>query len=184
MQAGTALALTISATATGSATPPIAYNPDHFLSVISGSFTYTGWSSVGDGNDEDVDWTFDFKSDPNYAAFVNVHTLGSARLTMTLIPQNYLVSTDQVRIADFGYINTPVIQTLPVGVVSTINLELLKFYTANEILDVFQGNSGTLPMRYNDDAIITYAQLDLSTEPFVSPVPEPATLVPAWPRAS
>ena len=136
-QAGTALALTISASASGSATPPIVYNPNQFLSVTSGSFTYTGWSSVADGNDEDVDWIMDFTTDPNYGAFISTGSLGSARLIMTLIPQNYLVNEDIVGFPDApaDWIKTP-IQSLPVGVTSTINVDLLRFYTASIILDL------------------------------------------------
>ena len=155
LQTGTVLALTISASASGSATPPVVVNPNHFLSVTSGSFTYTGWSSVGDGNDEDVDWVMDFTGDPNYAAFVSAHSLGSARFIMTFIPQNYLVNEDIVGFRDGSrWIEAPEIRNAPVGVASTIQLDLLRFYSASEILRLLSDGSGIMAMHYADASSI------------------------------
>ena len=87
----------------------------------------------------------------------------SALLTITLTPQNGLISTDVVRIDGLPNIVTPVIQSLPVGAASTIDLKLLDFYSSAEIMGVLtSGSAGLVPMLYADDAILTRAELELT----------------------
>jgi hypothetical protein len=167
----TASAITITDFATGSGDPSNVVFP---ATSTDGDFTYSGnaiATAVGDGNDETVTWTFDFTADPDYPFFPALGPLTSALLTMTLTPQNGLISTDLVRIETLGNVITPIIQTLPVGTASTISIELLDFYTSGEILGALSANAGSLPMVYGDDSLFTFAQLDLTA------APEPATLM-------
>jgi hypothetical protein len=139
-----------------------------------GDFTYDGnpgATPVGDGNDETVTWTFDFTTDPDFPSFPALGPLTSALLTMTLTPQNGLISTDLFRIDGLTNVITPIIQSLSVGVSSTVSIELLDFYTSADILGVLGAHAGSLPMVYGDDALFTFAQLDLTA------APEPATFV-------
>jgi hypothetical protein len=164
-----AQAITISDTATGTGDPPDTVFP---AVSVDGDFTYTGNAiafNVGDGNDESVNWTFDFTADPDLPAFGG--PLTSAVLTLTLTPRNALISTDVVGIVGLANIITPVIQTLPVGVESTISIELLDFYTSAEILGVLGGGGNTIPMLYADDSTLRFAELQLTA------VPEPGTLL-------
>ena len=191
----------ITATATGSVTPPQGAWPQD-ISILNGDFVI--WSNqkvppVGDGVDEGTTWTFDFTADPNFSTFSTSVPLDSALLTLTLTPRAVDITTDAVFIGGFYWvpdpldparynvdwglpkINTPLIQSLPVNVTSTVQLELLDFYTSDEILDAFSGaytgtgyyteGLGHIPMEYVDDAVVSFAQLDLK------PVPEPATML-------
>ena len=51
------------------------------------------------------------------------------------------------------------------------SFNLLKFYPANETLRLLDASAGKVAMHYADDSIITYAQLDLSTESVGTPCP-------------
>jgi hypothetical protein len=165
---GLAAATTITDIAVGSGTPPSAVYP---AVSVDGDFTYSGNAiafAVGDGNDETVNWTFDFTADPGYATFSG--PLASAVLTLTLTPKNGLITTDIVGVVGLPNIVSPVIQSLPVNVTSTVSLNLLDFYSSGAILGVLSANAGTLPMVYADDAILTRAELALAE------VPEPGSL--------
>ena len=156
------MVLTISATASGSLTPPTAIFP---ATVTNGDFTITGnaiASVVGDGNDETTTWTFDF---PDFPLFSTTLPLSSAPLTLTLTPKNALISSDRVRIDGLTDIATIEIQGLPVGVTNTVRLELLNFYTSAEIIGALTGGTpGQIPMVYSDDAIVSFAQLELTSK--------------------
>ncbi len=114
--------ITITATASGSCpATPLPYPTN---SVICGDFTYTlnldNYDVVGDGNGDRIFWTFDFSGHPNYGAFSHATTLLSAMLTLTLTPQNGLVSTNVVWIESLPWVTASVIQALPVGVERTV----------------------------------------------------------------
>jgi hypothetical protein len=162
----------ISDTATGDADPPDTTYPSV---SVSGDFTYAGNSiatQVGDGIDETVTWTFDFTGDPDYASFPSGGPLTSALLTLTLTPKNFLITTDLFRIEGLGNVVTSAIQGLPVNVTSTVGIELLDFYSSGDILGALASGSGTLPMVYGDDAVLTFARLDLRAD-----TPEPGSLL-------
>jgi hypothetical protein len=157
--------LVITATATGSPTPPTAPFPE---TVTNGDFLIRGYSNrsdVGDGRGETTTWVFDFTTDPDFSSVPASAPIESALLTITLEPKGELISTDSIRIQGLHRIMTPLIQGLPVGVTTTIQLELLDFYASSDILRVFTRNAGHIPMAYNDDAIISFAQLELIVQP-------------------
>src|SRR5215208_1491347 len=157
----------ISATASGSISPQTASFP---ATVTNGDFlispnpncTPQTCPLTGDGFDDITTWTFDFTKDPGFASFSTSKPLASTLLTLTLTPKHSLVATDTVRIEPLVDIVAPVIQSLPVDQTSTIQLELLDFYSSADILGVLSANGGLIPMSYQDDAIIASARLDLS----------------------
>lgn len=182
-----ARAVPITANASGSPTPGTTTWPS---TLTNGDFTIGtddgalgGVAAiVGDGMNEWTTWTFDFSSDPNFSTFSLTQPLGNAVLTLTLTPYKPIktkpngapggIASDTVRIQGLADISDPAITTLsPVGVQKTITIDLLNYYTSGQILGILGGSGGLLPMYYQDDAIISYAQLDLAT------VPEPATLL-------
>lgn len=189
------LALTISATAIGTIPPPQGTYPDV---IIYGDFLINPNPSrpiVGDGDDESVFWTFDFTTDPNFSYFSTSSPLDFALLTLTLTPVS-TYSTDRVFIGgpttvpDPEYFGLTPIYSDNFQLVSqdspetfTVQLDLLNFYTSNEILFALTGGypnigyytsgPGRIPMYYQDDSFLSYARLDLSG----TPVPEPATIL-------
>lgn len=99
-------------------------------------------------------------------------SLTSALLTLTLTPKDEGITTDAVWMETLEVIGgnpiAPEIQTLPVDVTSTITIELLDrlpSYTSAAILGILFGSlGGRISMRYNDDAIISSAKLELTQE--------------------
>jgi hypothetical protein len=163
------MTITVTDTATGSLRPRPAPFPDtvtngDFLISPNPACTAVTCPTTGDGVDEFISWKFDFTGDPDFASFSSSVPLTSARLTLTLTPRHPLITTDTVRIEGLPDIVTPVIQGLAVGITATIQLDLLSFYTSGDILGVFAANAGQLPMLYQDDAIVSFAQLDLTQE--------------------
>ena len=160
------MSITITATANGSLIPPTATFPS---SVTNGDFVITGnaiATLIGDGANETTSWKFNFTGDPSFPFFSPSLPLTSAWLTLTLTPKNPLITTDIVRIEGLPDIITPVIQGLPLGVTSTIHLQLLGLpgYTSSAILGAFSANAGQVPMVYSDDAIVFSAQLHLTQQ--------------------
>ncbi|MCP4433608.1 MAG: hypothetical protein GY806_21730 [Gammaproteobacteria bacterium] len=120
-------------------------------------------TNTGDGNDERTDWVLNFTTHDSYSSFSTSHKLKFARLTLMLEPKNALIVTDLVEIDGLPQIATPVIQTLPVdGRVHTVTIELLDYYCSANILEILVKHAGKIPMKYRDDAIISYAHLELS----------------------
>jgi hypothetical protein len=167
---GSASAQTITATATGSERPPLA-PPNQ--TVQNGDFLIAAnllAPVTGDGIDELNTWTFDFTTDPDYPV---AGPLLSAQLTLTVRPGNAGITTDLVGITDptftsfipGGPVITPVIQSLPVGVTSTVVVQLLNYYTSADILAALSSNNGKLPMMYHDDVILSFAKLELVSRP-------------------
>jgi hypothetical protein len=113
----------------------------------------------------------------------------SVRLTLTLTPKDPFIATDQVQIIGlpplFEMRAFVAAGLLRVGEKSTIQLDLLtgctptttpqqvclqrgessvdavQSYTANDIFNIFESNGGKIPVSYVDDAIVSFAQLDL-----------------------
>jgi hypothetical protein len=168
------MAVTITANVTGSSTPPTAVFPE---SVTNGDFLLNGnhiSTLVGDGIDDVTTWNFDFTKDPNFRSFSLMESLTSAPLTLTLAPKDGLIVTDAVRVGDLPLITTP-IQILSVGETATITLNLLDYYSSSQILGAFtSAESGKLPMVYVDDAVVSFAKLEL-TDSSPTSVPEPTS---------
>jgi hypothetical protein len=180
------MSITISATASGSITP----TPIRGESVINGDFTinYNRFKDLsdpanpidknsfttGDGVDEETSWTFFFNEDPNFPLF-SFQPLTSALLTLTLTPKDKDggITTDAVWIETLDIIGGSTsfdpIQKLPLDVTSTITIELLDnfpSYTSAAILGIlFSSVGGRISMHYQDDAIVSFAKLELTQEP-------------------
>ncbi|HIK32078.1 MAG TPA: PEP-CTERM sorting domain-containing protein [Oscillatoriales cyanobacterium M59_W2019_021] len=173
-----AFSISISATAQGNLTPPTAIFPD---TVTNGDFLISANDDpdnfiIGDGQEENTRWTLDFTQDPNWVAFSTTELLTSAKLTLTLTTCCN-IETDEFRIQTLPSIATPSIQSLPRNTTQTIELELLDFYSSSDILGVFNRNSGGLiPMTYFDDALVSFARLELSNDRSQS-VPEPSLIL-------
>lgn len=163
-------ALTISDAVFGSQQPGTATWPN---TVTNGDFTITGNSIatlVGNGVDESTTWTFDLTTDPDYALFLPDLQLVSAMLTLELTPKNALITTDWVGIQGLPSITAP-IQSLPVYELSTVEIDLLDYYTTDQVWGALTGGAGTIAMQYSDDAILSYSKLELHA------TPEPGTIV-------
>jgi hypothetical protein len=159
---------TITAEATGSAEPDIIENASLEDTVTNGDFTITRTTEgvnadLGDGIDEQTTWTLDFSEDPDFDNFPSA-PLAFARLELTLTPKSSLVAFDIVRIEGLSDItNPPQFQNLPVDQETTVQLELLDFYSSDDILEILSEN-GELEMFYADDAIVSFARLSLTSE--------------------
>jgi hypothetical protein len=178
------MSITISATATGSTTPQTAVgqnvvNGDFFILYNRNPIAIAQGFETGDGEDEETLWTFFFNEHPDFSKFTKNLGLTSALLTLTLTPKDVTTnghSNDAIWIESLGFIGgdplsdgtptLPEIQTLTAGVKTTVMIDLLKYgYTAEEILNVlFSSFGGRISMWYEDDALISFAQLDLTQE--------------------
>ncbi|MDL2121574.1 MAG: hypothetical protein LWX51_00515 [Deltaproteobacteria bacterium] len=164
--------LPITATAKGSQTPEVK-DPSCDPMVINGDFIITpdGFDPghrlpLGDGVNEGTSWSFDFKTDPEFQCFPTSLPLASALLTLELTPKGSGISTDAFKINLIGFppIITPVIQELPIGVTSTIQIELTNFYRNRALPDLLKATHGdSIPAFYADDAIVSFAELTLTS---------------------
>jgi hypothetical protein len=122
-------------------------------------------TTLGDGIDEQTTWTFDFREDPDFAVFPTADSLASARLTLTLTPTSPLTTFGTVKIEGLTGIKPAQFQNLPINTPSTIQLELLDFYTSERILEILSRDSqGQIPMFYSGGATVSLARLDLTSE--------------------
>lgn len=155
------MSITITATASGDTRPETTFYPDK---VYNGDFTIVGRemaTHVGDGREERTSWTFDFTPDLQYRLLSEWLPLTSALLTLTLTPRHFAIA-DTVRIARRRAVVTPLIQGLQVGPTCTIVLQLLDWYSSDEILSCLFDRAGHLQMTYSDNAVISFAQLELT----------------------
>jgi hypothetical protein len=151
----------LTAIAQGSPTPSTTRYPN---TVTNGDFLIQGNSIatlIGDGADESTTWAFDFTTDPDFPSLTNSTLLASAQLTLTLEPTNGLITTDGITIQGLGSIVQP-IRELPVGETSTITIDLLDYFSPDTVVQAIQRNAGRLSTTYQDDAIVSFAQLKLS----------------------
>jgi hypothetical protein len=160
----------ISAEAIGSPTPDRLRDASLEDTITNGNFVIRRSAegentTLGDSMDEQTTWTFDFSKDPDFAVFLTTDSLASARLTLTLTPKFPLITSDIVKIEGLSGIKPAQFQNLPIDTASTIQLELLDFYTSERILEILnQGSQGQIPMFYSGDAIVSLARLDLTSE--------------------
>ncbi len=174
-----ALAISIKATATGSSNPTPIVGGD----LQNGDFLILQNPIVpslptGDGIDEVTEWLFDFSSDSNLALFPTSSPLDSALLTLTLSPP-ISVATDVTGVPDGTFINISDIPGIPaVGTTGTISIDLLDFgFTSVDIINSFDPVTNTIPWLYGDDAVISYAELELTAEQEIESTPEPTSTV-------
>ncbi|NEQ39244.1 MAG: PEP-CTERM sorting domain-containing protein [Okeania sp. SIO3I5] len=175
-----ALAISIKATATGSSNPTPIVGGD----LQNGDFLILQNPVIpslptGDGADEVTEWLFDFSSDSNLALFSVSTPLDSAVLTLTLSSVNFGVTTDVTGIPGVKGINIPDIPGIPAqGTTGTISIELLDFgFTSADIINSFDPVTNIIPWFYQDDALISYAELELTVEQEIESTPEPTTTV-------
>ena len=122
-------------------------------------------TTLGDGIDEQTTWTFDFSEDPDFAVFPTADSLASARLTLTLTPTSPLITFGTVKIEGLSGVSPAQFRNLPINTTSTIQLELLDFYTSERILEILnQDSQGQIPMFYSGGATVSLARLDLTSE--------------------
>lgn len=162
--------LDFTAEAIGSSTPSTILNASIGQTIQNGDFTIerTGNSTtLGNGIDEDTSWSFDFSD-----LGTSINDLSQAELILDLTPNNSLINTDVFGIIGLDTIIIDLIRNLPVGTNQSVSLNLLEFYDSGEIVNVFNANSGKIPVFYGDDAIVSRAELSLSTG---ERVPEPAS---------
>jgi hypothetical protein len=162
---------TITATANGEPAPLTAIRPE---AVINGDFEISSNNErapiVGDGLDERTWWTFDFTQDPKVLAFQRAESITSATLTLELSPR-LGVATDTIGLEALGYVVSPEIQNLPLLEVSTVTIDLLDTYRSEEIIEALEkGEFGKFRMYYDDDAIVSFASLELTAE--IAPIYE------------
>ena len=144
-------------------TPPTAAISE---SVANGDFFITGptrGSATGDGGDESTLWAMNFRKDRKvYNAFRKHHptTLNSATLKLKLTPKTAGIHTDALKIFGLDWID---MDPIPVGVTTTITIDLLNHYTDMEILDALRRDRtiGVFYMIYQDDAIVSSAEIVL-----------------------
>ncbi|NEN90914.1 MAG: PEP-CTERM sorting domain-containing protein [Okeania sp. SIO3H1] len=174
-----ALAISIKATATGSSNPTPIVGGD----LQNGDFLILQNPTVpslptGDGVDETTDWSFDFSNDSNLMFFPVSSPLDSAILTLTLSPIDSGVTTDTIGVPGVKSINIPSIPSIPaVGTTGTVSIDLLDFgFTSADIINSLDPVTNTIPWLYQDDAIISFAELELTVES-VESVPEPTSIL-------
>jgi hypothetical protein len=140
---------------------------------------------TGDGVDETTRWSFDFASDPDYAAALADGHIVSARLTMRLSTQFFVngvgpwtdiaFPTDGTNSVFPGFV-IPEFMTGTPGTweMGSITTDLINDVGMNgtELFAFMSSRGGLMPFQYGDDAVVGFAQLELVT----APVPEPA----AW----
>ena len=139
-------------------------------SVANGDFFITGGTrggAIGNGGDESTLWAMNFRKDRKvYNAFRKHHptTLNSATLKLRLTPKTSGIHTDAVKIFGLDWIDLDLnSNSNPMGVTTAIKIDLLNYYTDVEILDALTRNrtTGVLFMIYQDDAIVSYAEIVL-----------------------
>lgn len=140
--------------------------PDKVLP--NGDFTIVsnpGASQTGDGIDESTTWSFDLKGDSDWGDFDLNRRITKARLVITSSPKRSDLNTDRLGIDAPGLeLQSPqAIYRIPVGETRTIDIDLLESgYNSDQILQVLRDNNGVLPMKYQDDSIISFAGIEIA----------------------
>lgn len=169
----------IAAAAGGSIEPPLKQSAAEGTTVKNNDFTIERTrtnNTLGDGIDEATSWTFDFTTDPDFKRFQDTlkkEKLKSGVLTLSLIPKASLISTDTLKVGNLPSIGAkgkspfgfPPIQALPRDIVSIVEIELLSFYTPDQIQNILtKSPKGKVPVRFSDDAIVVFAHLRLAVD--------------------
>ena len=176
---------TITSQVTGSPIPPQIPNSDLGDTLTNGDFKI--WrrganTTLGNGVDEGVIWDFDFSE------MTIPSSLKSAVLTLEFTPRSGGVATDCIAIGSVtslipevfvglppigsciessaeDFFNFGQFSVLPLGQVHEVKLDFLDFsYTSEQILGILNQNGQKIPMFYADDAIVSFAQLDLISD--------------------
>lgn len=159
---------TIFAEATGSEEPEVIENASLEQTITNEDFTIQRTSegvntTLGDGVDESTTWAFDFSGDPNFDNFPSA-PLAFARLEMELTPKTTLSALDIVRVEGLTDITSPPeFSGLESGELTTVQIDLLEYYSSDDILEVLS-EEGQIPMYYADDSIMSGARLILTPD--------------------
>lgn len=118
---------------------------------------------LGDGISENHDWFVDFRSHANWTDFSHINKITSASLTLTLTPTSG-VGNDALSVFFPGHaiLRPTEIQSLTPGVTATIHIDLLDYYSADEMLYAALGLStpGRFRMGESNSVTIEYARVD------------------------
>jgi hypothetical protein len=159
---------TIFAKAEGGANPQVIENATLEDTLENGDFVIARASEgnntiLGDGIDETTTWTFDYSDDSNFDSFPST-PLAFARLDLTLTPKSTLIVFDILRIEGLTDITSPPeFEGLPTDTATTVQIDLLEYYSSDDILGILSEN-GQIPMFYADDSIISSARLSLTPD--------------------
>ncbi len=157
------MSVTITSLVRGETAPPVRTGEKKMMNIDFKIVGDEAATHIGDGSDEYTEWIFDFSLHPVYPSFSILRDLKFARLTLMVEPKNILITTDVVEIVGLHHISTPLIQTLPVdGRIHTVTINLLDYYCSASILEILSTHSGKIKMKYQDDAIVSYAHLELA----------------------
>ncbi len=139
---------------------------------------------TGDGVDETTQWSFDFTADPAYAAFMASGPITSARLSFRLSTQFFINGVGPI--TDISFPSDGVTSVFPGWLIpefmtgtfgvwqsGSISTDLVQDVGLDgaQLKQFLADFNGLMPMLYADDAVVGFAQLQLST----APVPEPGT---------
>ncbi|MEO1433656.1 MAG: hypothetical protein AAFV71_32270, partial [Cyanobacteria bacterium J06633_8] len=117
-------------------------------------------------------WKFDLKANPNYSKFISCKSkIKSATLKLGLmcpIKHGQIcggdIFTDEIKIGTLPKKRLSELHSFigqPSGV---LEVNLLDYFTESEIINQIRLGRGVLPMQYQDDALITYANIDIVAE--------------------
>jgi len=101
--------------------------------------------------------------DPEFQCFPTSLPLAYALLTLELTPKTHLIYNDIFRIDGLSPI--PAFIGLPIDVLSTIQIELTNFYRNMSLAYLLKAMNGRIPAFYADDAIVSFAELTLTSFP-------------------
>ena len=178
---GASAAVTLRGTASGDPTPGRTTTPGV---VTNGDFSIfrigSDGSIVGDGIDEHTFWIHDFSADPELASIDRNTPLISATLRLTLTPAASPVR-DRAAIFGLAEFQSPLFDAIPVDLTRTVAIDLCEIYSDLQILSTLFGSSpqldpripqsgpGQLTLGYANDAVVSFAELELVA------VPEPGS---------
>ncbi len=107
---------------------------------------------VGDGIDETTTWSFTGAFPlPAGARIV------SAVLTLDIRPGNTGIGRDTLTVGPLRHFVSPVWSHLPIGKVCRIDIQLLERHSSDDLIRA--SANGTLAMTWQDDAVISHAEL-------------------------
>ncbi len=152
---------TMTTTATGSFSPssPTSSLPLDDYHILSQNDSSTEYATP-----ELSPWAFNVALDPTFEQLIDPDTLKSAVLTLTLKPELENADSGTVMIQDFSDNHTPGLRNLSAQMTTTIEVELLNVYSAEDLLDALKHHAGKLPIAYPHPEKISSVELRLTTE--------------------
>ena len=170
---------------------PVVDHPTNNALATSGDFYLNDFGhSPGNGKNEWTYGNFDL-SGTNWSDY----SIQSAMLTLTLNPQHKGIKSDEVLVGsvfnftdytltdevllpdlfDNGHFPNYGLPIPPLGVPLTVTLDLLANFSKNDFQNLLLGGDGIgeIWMKYSDDAIVSYAKLEVTAVQN----PEPASLI-------